>query len=1667
MEAAVVPTGAAATAGGMAGVGSSTARLPASSSSPPPHRLPRRKSRLWGPTEVLCSGCGRSSVAAAAGHHHELQCGHAYCELCLSVTEEYSTVVCPDCEVVTTINKKQGYYPLDGYVEEDAYEEKFQPKKIRNCSQDFKKTACQQIVGLENSSTLHRPILNPSSVVTETKMTQELDEALKIAGYNFEQLSAAEKMLECLENQTKQETDSLLEVLEEKFHQLFTSLKSRKRSLYEEVVRNTEDYLGDIIMAKKYIEGKKNDLDAAMRIARELKMAPSLRTYCDLNQIIRTLKLAFESELSEVSSLKFRSSPRLNLNCNEIVCIFKNMGKIEFEETSKFHSEDKEGTGQNLHKYTNKKEFLNCDAYLSVEKNKFEITAVDDEVQPLMQHETGDTRLESKSTQHQDEKVSVSSPKTAAVLPQMGSSPDVIIEEIIEEDQETYFIEHIMEAPRHQKKPLQKKSVPLGLKAGSLELVFVSHVIHPCHFYIRKYSQRKNAAILEKKLNHFCNKSLYLSSSDILELGAKIFVNSIENGMWCRGTITELIPIENKNVGKPCGPTKYPIRDVALIQVFMIDFGNSEVLVISGIGDGHIVRPGHSALQHLVVNDLCLVIRKPDSYIEALLGDLHPLALPCSLKDIVPQNSNEGWGEDAKMEFLKMVNNKAVLMKVFREEDGVLIVDLKKPPANKISSDMPVSLRDALVFMELARFRSQSPSIPSEKNMTLRYHPPVLPKELSNVSVVVCHINNPSDFYLQLIESLDFLVLLKKIEEVYKNEDGENLEILCPVQGQACIAKFEDGVWYRAQVIGLPGRREVEVKYVDFGNAATVTLKEMRKVKDEFLSPPEKAIKCKLAHIEPSKKNKPWSKEANEKFEEMTHDKFMTCSVIKILEDNVLSVELFDSISAPGMIPNSVNSQLVKEGLASYELGYTLKGNCKKYDEVWDPSPEEIISTETNISNSLVTKFLEDQDLQLLYNKEIPVQISNVVSPEKIYVQQLSTETLLNSLQEKMTTAYENSKCEPVLWETNMYCAVKMAELKQWRRGQILKIISETLVEVMLYDFGIKVTVNVDCLRKLEENLKTTKNLALECSLVDIRPTGGSDKWTATACDCLSFYLTGAVASVIIQENHTTWPLPVKILCRDEKGQCIDISNYLIKKGLALRERRIDKINKTDSSSEKNLDIPMEQENGGVTKCATSHFELNKVNGIIGEHKVSDIKKAVLDPRTRGCYKPPVIPNMKVFEAVVSCIGDDGTIYVVPKSSELELRKLMDEIQSNFKCLGLLEPYCWKKGEACAVRGSDTVWYRGKVMEVVGGTIRVQYLDHGYTEKIPQCHLYPIVLYADRPQFCIPCQLYNTVPIGNFWQPDAVELLQELLPKREVEIHNMELPENPWGKLSVHLYFDGMSLSYFMAHHKHCTFEGSEEILKEKSKDHSEKYEEENWEIIFKELLRSDTETPVLPPYLSPSLPPPGELYPVQVKHVVSPNEVYICLDLIENFNHQNETTDNGVTWESEPKSLDEVLQRCNQNVDSLPSLTDFRSEMPCLAEYNDGLWYRAKILSIKEFDPLAILVQFVDYGSTEKLPTSRLRQIPIHLMKYPARAVKVLLAGFKPPLKDSEKTRIPYCPKWSMEAMWAMIDCLQGKQLYASSLTQSPEYIVTLYEDEQYPVHMSLIEMGLADLDE
>lgn len=45
-------------------------------------------------------------------------------------------------------------------------------------------------------------------------------------------------------------------------------------------------------------------------------------------------------------------------------------------------------------------------------------------------------------------------------------------------------------------------------------------------------------------------------------------------------------------------------------------------------------------------------------------------------------------------------------------------------------------------------------------------------------------------------------------------------------------------------------------------------------------------------------------------------------------------------------------------------------------------------------------------------------------------------------------------------------------------------------------------------------------------NLFYVRPTGGSTQWTATVCECLSYYLTGAQVKIMIQVCNQNLQIP-------------------------------------------------------------------------------------------------------------------------------------------------------------------------------------------------------------------------------------------------------------------------------------------------------------------------------------------------------------------------------------------------------------------------------------------------------------------------------------------------------------------------------------------------------------
>lgn len=95
--------------------------------------------------------------------------------------------------------------------------------------------------------------------------------------------------------------------------------------------------------------------------------------------------------------------------------------------------------GQNIQKkHNHEKEFSCHDTHPSPEEKKVDVSVLTNVAPPPpLQPETSDVHLEARTFQPQKEIVATTSPKTIAALPRMGSSPDVIIEEIIEENLES------------------------------------------------------------------------------------------------------------------------------------------------------------------------------------------------------------------------------------------------------------------------------------------------------------------------------------------------------------------------------------------------------------------------------------------------------------------------------------------------------------------------------------------------------------------------------------------------------------------------------------------------------------------------------------------------------------------------------------------------------------------------------------------------------------------------------------------------------------------------------------------------------------------------------------------------------------------------------------------------------------------------------------------------------------------------------------------------------------------------------------------------------------------------------------------------------------------------------------------------------------------------------
>ncbi|KAG9271211.1 RING finger protein 17 [Astyanax mexicanus] len=1552
---------------------------------------------------VTCNNCGLPYTLpeddeVVGNVPHVLLCGHIFCTVCL-LESPRGFITCHECKMVTNVGEEGvDGLQVDSRIIGLIYTARMNTKKRQGDklrARKFRSPSASPPARTEHPNTEVGP-----------DMLKVLDEALCKATENLNTLDNLHQTLTSgIHAQLKKERSRITKEIEDCTEKAIGMLHKRRSVLMSEL-SSLEQLFSDGREECQKLEERRKEMRMAIQKAKHVRQVPSLGTYCHLDKVLETLETTVDVGSYDMSSLTL---------CSKLRCVLH--VDILTDSLSKF-----------LY-------LMDGDVKLVSSVPAPEERAGTPAVKSRWE-KSGERRGGRSRGRARDSMLSLPAPASD----QKQNSPNVIIEEIIEEsDSGTEREGMVLDSKRLQRQKVprrsrkaQKDRTPLLQCKALQEWVVLTHVVNPTHFYVRLVSEHKAGVALTKKVNKLCfEEHRRFMDKDEIKTGMLVFVRWKDD--WCRAKVCELFQ-------KGCLEcvTQCCAAEIARLQVFFQDHGFTKGLTFSDEGG---------------LRGLNECLRKVDSDAQFELHHWAPQAIRCSLRDIIPSDLVKGWSAEARDEMRRVIGSGAVEMQVFSEDRDTLLVDLKKASVD----DILLSLREHLVFMELARF--YSPQVAPSGSKPLQFYPPVHPKLNLELHAVVSYVNTPSDFYVQLVDSMEFLLLNSKLQDCYGPPgSATELQIYCPCLGQACVALCEKNKdWCRAEVTGFPGGRMVEVQYVDFGNKKTVSINDLRQIKDEFFALPAMALWCSLVDV--TSVGDSWSEESIEVFRKMTEQNLVTLVVSKLVpHSKVLPVRLYEVSKCFTEPAVSIGEILVKRELASLVTKQVqLKEIPLPDTAVWDPPLSEEHKSPDELLPPPPPPTVEPPELQVTLNlpaclKDLRVRVTHVTSPGHICVQLLQFDNQLKRVHDLMNRGYLKSDQQEVDWKVEMSCAANVNGV--WERGKVCSVSTSNISEVLRCDFGNTVKLHISNLRPLLPEL--VGSLLLECCLSDIRPAGGRSTWTATACDFISYYLTGATAVMTIKDASAR-PAPVSLFCSNRSGQDVSIADFLISEGLALRERTV----KVPPTPKPPSAVCEEQ---GAVSGESVLWQDECVPGL--EEAVCE--KSSVKNETPLCsysprpaplttpspekvktqaYLPPEFPPCGHTRMSISAVSDDGVIYAMTPQAECEFERLKDCLQQHIKTLPRQRHYNWKSVLGCAVMGSDMLWYRGQVQEVIGGHVKVQYVDQGIVENIPVCHVYPVVLCENIPQLSVPCQLNGVIPVGGSWQWDAVALMKELLLGRSVSVQIMELPENLHGLVTVEIILDGMALSRIMVNHQHASFDPSISI----PEDYVVKPpvpDLDDWDLNTKGLEELQ---PVLGVFTNPTLPDKGKQFRVKVKHLRTPNEVFLSLVDMPMCDQKQET-------------LQEALEQVNKDIDSLPQLTDFPMEGPCLAEYSDGLYYRAKLLGFTELNPsIKILVRHVDYGSDDILPPCKLRCLPPSLLQFPCEAVCVRLAGFKPPHVCVEVERISYRPEWSMKSMLEMIDLLHGN-LSAVVTGVEPQLTVVLYRADKTLVHVPLVEKGLAD---
>ncbi|NXQ12103.1 TDRD1 protein, partial [Peucedramus taeniatus] len=630
----------------------------------------------------------------------------------------------------------------------------------------------------------------------------------------------------------------------------------------------------------------------------------------------------------------------------------------------------------------------------------------------------------------------------------------------------------------------------------------VSHIQNPDTFFCQRMQSARQLAELEASLNEYCGK-IPSSPSFCPAAGNVCCAQFTEDNLWYRAAVTA-----------------YPSEDTVLVDY--MDYGNSDSLPLTRL------RP-----------------------IIPSLMDLPAQAIRCSLAGVKPPLGT--WTSEGISYMKKLVKDKVLTVKVVDKESSKSVVELTDASGTPVISVSRLLIEEGFaadeLSMALPAARGRDVEQASEDTTNKRMCKWIKLTLNQTLSVIVCTVYNPGEFYCQISNSHELLALNSLNKSLSEYCQKTPPDVFEPENGDPCCA-FYSGNWYRAVVRSVTSDGSVRVSFVDYGNTEDVPRDNIRQISSSFLKLPFQAIKCWLSGIKPE--NSKWNPEATRRFHMYTSGLELQATVTSLSEDGAGVVLTDNSTDCPKII----NEILTSENLVV----------------------KEVLQDKNNFPNKSVdqkaTSFGHWKSIELAVDETMSVCVTEVVSPDLFYAVPVPNKGQKKHLRELISLEDYCRSCnkQPFQPKLGEACCAQFSGNGNWYRAVVLEA-SQSAVKVLYGDYGNTETLPLSKVLPITDSYLKLPFQTITCSLAGIEKA----EWSPLVLDKLKKLLLKQHVTITVKGINGNVNL-VTVEKHLDNGY-VNVADKLLKEGL------VTSCSAENSNSE-------HQGNEGETNCCCKELKV-------------------------------------------------------------------------------------------------------------------------------------------------------------------------------------------------------------------------------------------------------------------------------------------------------------------------------------------------------------------------------------------------------------------------------------------------------------------------------------------